>query len=177
MFIVGGNGSGKSTLLKLITGLYYPLTGNIYLNNKPLEADDYVDYRELYSTIFTDFHLFDRLYGIEDIDSQRVDQFLETMGLEKKTTFKNNGFSNTELSTGQKKRLAYIASVLEDKQIYIFDEWAADQDPEFRQYFYEVLLKDLKAKGKTVIAVSHDDRYFYAADRVIKIEYGKIIES
>ncbi len=177
LFIVGGNGSGKSTLLKLITGLYYPLTGNIYLNNKPLEADDYVDYRELYSTIFTDFHLFDRLYGIEDIDSQRVDQFLETMGLEKKTTFKNNGFSNTELSTGQKKRLAYIASVLEDKQIYIFDEWAADQDPEFRQYFYEVLLKDLKAKGKTVIAVSHDDRYFYAADRVIKIEYGKIIES
>jgi len=177
LFVVGGNGSGKSTLLKLITGLYYPLTGNIYINNKPLEADDYVNYRELYSTIFTDFHLFDRLYGIEDVDSQQVDQFLETMGLEKKTTFKNNGFSNTELSTGQKKRLAYIASVLEDKQIYIFDEWAADQDPEFRQYFYEVLLKDLKAKGKTVIAVSHDDRYFYAADKVIKIEYGKIIES
>lgn len=176
LFIVGGNGSGKSTLLKLLTGLYYPLSGNIYINNKPLEADDYVHYRELYSTIFTDFHLFDRLYGIEDIDYHRVDEMLKTMGLSKKTTFKNNGFSNTDLSTGQKKRLAYIASVLEDKQIYIFDEWAADQDPEFRQYFYEVLLKDLKAKGKTVIAVSHDDRYFFAADKVIKLEYGQIID-
>ena len=175
LFIVGGNGSGKSTLLKLLVGLYYPLSGNIYINDKLLEADDYVHYRELYSTIFTDFHLFDRLYGIEEIDYRRVDELLKTMGLAKKTTFKNHGFSNTDLSTGQKKRLAYIASVLENKQIYIFDEWAADQDPEFRQYFYEVLLKDLKAKGKTVIAVSHDDRYFFAADKVIKIEYGRII--
>lgn len=78
------------------------------------------------------------------------------------------------MSTGQKKRLAYIASVLEDKQIYVFDEWAADQDPEFRKYFYEVLLQDLKQKGKTIIAVSHDDRYFSAADKVIKLEYGSI---
>lgn len=176
LFIVGGNGSGKSTLLKLLTGLYYPLSGNMYINNKPLETDDYVHYRELYSTIFTDFHLFDKLYGIDEIDNSRVDTLLKTMGLQKKTTFKNQGFSNIDLSTGQKKRLAYIASVLEDKQIYIFDEWAADQDPEFRQYFYEVLLKDLKDKGKTVIAVSHDDRYFFAADKVIKLEYGRIID-
>lgn len=175
MFIVGGNGSGKSTLLKLLVGLYYPLSGSIYINDKLLESDDYIHYRELYSTIFTDFHLFERLYGIEDVDYRRVDELLKTMGLSKKTTFKNNGFSNTDLSTGQKKRLAYIASVLEDKQIYIFDEWAADQDPEFRQYFYEILLKDLKSKGKTVIAVSHDDRYFFAADKIIKIEYGRII--
>lgn len=175
LFIVGGNGSGKSTLLKLLIGLYYPLSGNIYINNQPLEADDYFNYRELYSTIFTDFYLFDQLYGIEDIDRQQVDALLKTMGLQKKTTFKNQGFSNVDLSTGQKKRLAYIASVLEDKQIYIFDEWAADQDPEFRRYFYEVLLKDLKKKNKTVIAVSHDDRYFSSADKVIKLEYGQII--
>ncbi|GDX84816.1 ABC transporter ATP-binding protein [Methylococcaceae bacterium] len=175
LFIVGGNGSGKSTLLKLLTGLYYPSSGNIYLNHKPLLASDYIDYRELYSTIFTDFHLFDRLYGVDDIDEKCVDALLKTMKLEKKTTFKNEHFSNTDLSTGQKKRLAYIASVLEDKQIYIFDEWAADQDPEFRQYFYEVLLKDLKAKGKAVIAVSHDDRYFSLADRVVKIEYGQTL--
>ncbi|TRW90362.1 cyclic peptide export ABC transporter [Candidatus Methylobacter oryzae] len=176
LFIVGGNGSGKSTLLKLLAGLYYPLSGDIYINDRLLESDDYAHYRELYSTIFTDFHLFDRLYGIEDVDVRRVEELLKTMGLSKKTNFKNQGFTNTDLSTGQKKRLAYIASVLEDKQIYIFDEWAADQDPEFRQYFYEVLLKDLKAKGKTVIAVSHDDRYFFAADKVIKIEYGRIID-
>ncbi len=175
LFIVGGNGSGKSTLLKLLTGLYYPLAGTIYINGQPLEADNYSNFRELYSTIFTDFHLFDRLYGIDQADQEQVNALLKTMGLQKKTTFKNNKFSNTDLSTGQKKRLAYIASVLEDKQVYIFDEWAADQDPEFRQYFYEVLLKDLKDKGKTVIAVSHDDRYFSAADKVITLEYGQII--
>ncbi|MDP2903907.1 MAG: cyclic peptide export ABC transporter [Methylovulum sp.] len=176
LFIVGGNGSGKSTLVKLLTGLYYPLSGNMYINNKPLEADAYVHYRELFSTIFADFHLFEHLYGVEDVDQKRVDNLLKTMELEKKTTFKNNRFSNTDLSTGQKKRLAYIASVLEDKQIYVFDEWAADQDPEFRKYFYEVLLKDLKSKGKTVIAVSHDDRYFSSADKIIKLEYGSIVE-
>lgn len=176
LFIVGGNGSGKSTLVKLLTGLYYPLSGNLYINDKPVEIDDYVHYRELFSTIFADFHLFEHLYGLEAIDPNRVDGLLKIMGLEKKTTFKHNRFSNTELSTGQKKRLAYIASVLEDKQIYVFDEWAADQDPEFRQYFYEVLLKDLKNNGKTVIAVSHDDRYFSAADKIIKLEYGSIIE-
>jgi putative ATP-binding cassette transporter len=175
LFIVGGNGSGKSTLLKLLTGLYYPLAGTIYINDQPLEADNYSNFRELYSTIFTDFHLFDHLYGIDQADQEQVNALLKTMGLQKKTTFKNNKFSNTDLSTGQKKRLAYIASVLEDKQVYIFDEWAADQDPEFRQYFYEVLLKDLKDKGKTVIAVSHDDRYFSAADKVITLEYGQII--
>jgi putative ATP-binding cassette transporter len=176
LFIVGGNGSGKSTLLKILTGLYYPLMGTIYINNKPLLEDDYYDYRDLYSVIFTDFHLFDQLYGVDNIDLNRVNTLLKTMGLDNKTSFNNNGFTNINLSTGQKKRLAYIAAELEDKQIYIFDEWAADQDPEFRLFFYDVLLKDLKAKGKTVIAVSHDDRYFYAADKIIKLDYGQIVD-
>ena len=175
LFIVGGNGSGKSTILKLLTGLYYPASGNIYVNGNLLERQDYRHFRELYTIIFTDFHLFDHLYGVDEVDYPRVDSLLKMMRLEKKTTFRNGSFSNTDLSTGQKKRLAYIASLLEDKQIYIFDEWAADQDPEFRKYFYEVLLKDLKAKGKTVIAVSHDDSYFNVADRVMKIESGQIV--
>ena len=175
VFIVGGNGSGKSTMLKLLTGFYYPSSGNIYVNGQPLDAQDYIHFRELYTIIFTDFHLFDHLYGVDSIDYPRVDALLKTMELDKKTTFKNDSFSNTDLSTGQKKRLAYIASVLEDKQIFIFDEWAADQDPEFRKYFYEVLLKELKVKGKTVIAVSHDDRYFSVADKVLKMECGRIV--
>jgi len=174
LFIVGGNGSGKSTLLKLLTGLYYPISGNIYLNDKLLSQKDYLNFRELYTTIFTDFHLFENLYGIDNIDENRVDTLLKEMELDKKTSFEHDHFSNTDLSTGQRKRLAYIASLLEDKQIFIFDEWAADQDPEFRKHFYEVLLGELKAKGKTAIAVSHDDRYFSAADTVIKMEYGQI---
>jgi ABC-type hemin transport system ATPase subunit len=54
------------------------------------------------------------------------------------------------------------------------DEFAADQDPEFRRFFYETLLPELKAAGKTVIAITHDDRYFHCADRVIKMEYGQV---
>lgn len=174
LFIVGGNGSGKSTLLKLLTGLYYPVSGNIYLNDNLLSHKDYFNFRELYTIIFTDFHLFEHLYGIDKIDNSQVNALLKAMELDKKTTFETDCFSNIDLSTGQRKRLAYIASLLEDKQIFIFDEWAADQDPEFRQHFYEVLLHELKEKGKTIIAVSHDDRYFSVADTVIKMEYGHI---
>ncbi|MCF7971291.1 MAG: cyclic peptide export ABC transporter [Methylococcaceae bacterium] len=176
VFIVGGNGSGKSTLLKLLTGLYYPTSGAIMFNGKLLEKNSYLHYRELFSTIFTDFYLFDRLYGVQDTAEEQVQALIKRMGLESKTSFTQGRFSNVDLSTGQRKRLAYISADLEDKQIYIFDEWAADQDPEFREYFYQVLLKELKQKGKTVIAVSHDERYFSSADRVIKMEYGRIIE-
>ncbi|WP_281560637.1 cyclic peptide export ABC transporter [Thalassomonas sp. RHCl1] len=177
VFIVGGNGSGKSTLLKLLTGLYYPGSGEITINGELLDQDLYADYRELFAIVFTDFHLFDRLYGIQDIDSEKVNTLIKEMGLAGKTRFKNGAFTNTSLSTGQRKRLAYINTILEDKQIYIFDELAADQDPGFRKHFYEVLLPDLKAQGKTIIAVTHDDKYFATADRVLKMDEGQLSEN
>jgi cyclic peptide transporter len=173
LFIVGGNGSGKSTILKILTGLYYPEAGNIRLNNKLLSRTDYQSYRELFSIIFTDFHLFDKLYGLDIIDQDKLNFYLEKMELDEKTGFEENGFTNMKLSTGQKKRLAMITALLFDSQIYIFDELAADQAPEFRKYFYEILLKELQRKGKTIIVVSHDDRFFHVADRVIKMDYGK----
>ncbi|OQW90811.1 MAG: hypothetical protein BWK79_18715 [Beggiatoa sp. IS2] len=174
IFIVGGNGSGKSTLLKLLTGLYYPATGYIYLNDEPLDKTNYQDYRELFSIIFSDFHLFDRLYGVADFDERKLASLLKTMDLNKKTRYVENQFTNIALSTGQRKRLALIAALLEDKPIYVLDEWAADQDPSFRKYFYEVILEELKAQGKTIIAATHDDKYFNVADRVLKMDYGKI---
>ncbi|WDE02539.1 cyclic peptide export ABC transporter [Thalassomonas actiniarum] len=177
VFIVGGNGSGKSTLLKLLTGLYYPVSGEITINGELLDQDLYADYRELFAIVFTDFHLFDRLYGIQDIDSSKVNALIKEMGLAGKTRFKNGAFTNTALSTGQRKRLAYINTVLEDKQIYIFDELAADQDPGFRKRFYEVLLPGLKEQGKTIIAVTHDDKYFATADRVLKMDEGQLSEN
>ncbi len=175
LFIVGGNGSGKSTLLKVLTGLYYPQSGEILIDNIPTDMSNYEHYRNLFSVIFTDFHLFDRLYGVTDIDEAVLDDLLCKMELIAKTAYSEGRFTNINLSTGQKKRLAMIISYLEDKPIYVFDEVAADQDPVFRKYFYEVFLKNLKNKGKTIIAVSHDDRYFNAADRVLKMEFGKFI--
>jgi putative ATP-binding cassette transporter len=176
IFIVGGNGSGKSTFIKLLLGLYLPQSGSISLNNDPLSVDNYQSYRELFSIVLTDFHLFNKLYGIDTVKYEKVKPLLEKMQLSNKTDFVDGGFTNKNLSTGQRKRLALIHSILEDKQIYIFDEWAADQDPEFKRYFYEEILVELKQKGKTLILVSHDDQYFHLADRVYKFEYGSIHE-
>jgi putative ATP-binding cassette transporter len=175
LFIVGGNGSGKSTFLKLLTGLYSPTQGHLYLDGEEVDQTNYQNYRELFSIIFTDFHLFDKLYGLKIIDEKRLNELLHLMELDKKTKYSEGKFTNLNLSTGQKKRLAFIAAILEDKPICIFDELAADQDPPFRKYFYEVILKDLKKQGKTIIAVTHDDKYFNIADRVLKMEEGQLV--
>ncbi|MBF0573681.1 MAG: cyclic peptide export ABC transporter [Desulfamplus sp.] len=177
IFIVGGNGSGKSSLMKLLAGLYYPASGNIILDGSTqINKVTYPAYRELFSVIFGDFHLFDKLYGLDDIDEDQVFKLLKIMQLDRKTEFIDRGFTNTNLSTGQRKRLAMIVALLEKRPICLFDEWAADQDPIFREFFYTTLLQQMKQDGKTVIAVSHDDRYFSFADRIIKMEYGKFVD-
>ncbi|WP_207680522.1 ATP-binding cassette domain-containing protein [Desulfonema magnum] len=171
VFITGGNGSGKSTLMKILTGLYSPTSGVFKIDEKPVSM---ADWRHLFSAIFTDFHLFDALYGLDAVDEEKIHELLEQMDLAHKTRCVGGRFTNRELSLGQRKRLALIVALSEDKPVYIFDEWAADQDPHFRQYFYESLLPSFKAQGKTVIAVTHDDRYFHAADQMIKMDYGKV---
>jgi len=177
LFIVGGNGSGKTTLLKLLTGLYYPDSGKIILDGRLLTQPQYPPYREMISPIFSDFHLFERLYGFDDVNEDKVNELLAVMDIHQKTEVVDKQFTTIHLSTGQRKRIAMVVALMEDRPIYAFDEWAADQDPAYKDYFYEVLLKDLKAKGKTVIAISHDDRYFHHADRVLKMEFGKFIEA
>jgi len=176
LFIVGGNGSGKTTLLKLLTGLYRPdPEGSIMLGDRLVESAGYQGYRELFSAIFADFHLFRKLYGLKSIDDGRVSSLLKTMRLDTRTDYADGRFTHIDLSTGQRKRLAYITALLGDKPVYVFDEWAADQAPDFRRLFYTEFLDDLRAGNKTVIAATHDDRYFHCADRVVKMEEGKII--
>lgn len=172
LFFVGGNGSGKSTLLKLLTGLYPPDAGSLLLNGHPVDPLNPSELREHICCIFADFHLFDRLYGLENVDPAKVNALIARMRLDDKVTFQDGRFSNLQLSTGQRKRLAMIVALLEDRDIYVFDEWAADQDWEFRDTFYTQLLPELKGLGKTCLVVSHDDRYWNVADRVIKLESG-----
>ena len=190
LFIVGGNGSGKSTLVKVLTGLYPCSEGVLRINGTPVDSKNVAAYREMISAIYADFHLFAKLYGFLDdaaadsvldagktaagISAAQVQRLLAKMQLQGKTAFENGRFISRSLSTGQKKRLAMIVALLEDRPIYVFDEWAADQDPEFRKYFYEELIPTLKRNGKTLIIVSHDDRYFSCGDRVVTMEYGKI---
>jgi putative ATP-binding cassette transporter len=175
VLIVGGNGSGKSTFLKLLTALYYPDSGLITLDGLSVGTLGYQSYRELFAAVLADYHLFDRLYGMADVDPRLVLERLREMQLDRKTEWSAGRFVQQELSTGQKKRLALIVALLEDRPIYVFDEWAADQDPEFRRYFYESLLPGLKAQGRTIVAATHDDRYFSIGDKVAKMELGKIV--
>ena len=173
LFMVGGNGSGKTTFMKLFTALYQPMQGSVRVDDVEIVPANVQSYRNLFSAIFSDFHLFEKLHGLRNADPERVAELLRLMEISDKTDFSDGYFSNTRLSTGQRKRLALVVAYLEDKAVYVFDEVAADQDPRFRRYFYETLLPELKQAGKTVVVVSHDDRYVHVADRVIEMDYGK----
>lgn len=175
VFITGGNGSGKTTLMKLLIGLYEPEEGTIALDGNVITSENRDSYRQLFSVVFYDFYLFDRLYGLDHGELQsQTQQYLQRLQLSHKVSIENGKLSTTELSQGQRKRLALLTAYLEDRSIYVFDEWASDQDPVFKQIFYYEILPDLRARRKAVIVVSHDDRYYGIADRIVKLESGQI---
>jgi putative pyoverdin transport system ATP-binding/permease protein len=175
VYLVGGNGSGKSSLAKVITGLYPPKAGMIRLDGKPIDDSNRDDYRQLFSAVFGDFYLFDNLLGTPtpELDAQ-ANEYLNLLHLQHKVKIKDGVLSTTSLSTGQRKRLALLNSYLEDRPFYLFDEWASDQDPLFKDIFYTQILPDLKARNKTILVITHDDHYFHLADRIIKLDYGRI---
>jgi|KBSMisStaDraftv2_1062788.scaffolds.fasta_scaffold08481_3 putative ATP-binding cassette transporter len=172
----GGNGSGKTTLAKLLVGLYAPEAGEIQVDGKAINDANREAYRQMFSVVFSDFYLFDSLLGIE---AQQLDQhahsYLQRLQLAHKVAVKDMALTTTSLSQGQRKRLALLTAYLEDRSFYVFDEWAADQDPLFKEVFYLQLLPELKARGKTVLVISHDERYYYVADRFVKLDYGMIV--
>ena len=175
VFLVGGNGSGKTTLAKILTGLYAPDEGAVYLDGEKVTDETRDQYRQLFAAVFSDFYLFESLLGLSPgaVDEQAV-QYLQRLQLDRKVQVIDGVLSTTDLSRGQRKRLALLTAYLEDRPCYVFDEWAADQDPLFKEIFYLRLLPELKARGKTVIVISHDDRYFHVADRILKLNYGKM---
>ena len=175
VFLVGGNGSGKSTLAKILAGLYVPEAGQVRLDGERITDANRDDYRQLFSAVFSDFYLFENLLGLNNsnLDAQ-AQRYLEMLHLHHKVKVRQGVLSTTAVSQGQRKRLALLTAYLEDRPFYLFDEWAADQDPYFKEIFYTRLLPDLKARGKTVLVISHDDKYFDAADRIIKLDYGKL---
>ena len=179
VWIIGGNGSGKTTLAKLLTGLYVPESGAIQLNDELVTDSNRDDYRQHFSVLFTDFYLFENLLGLsENNNNGNLDgpahAYLDRLHLDHKVQVKNGKLSTLELSHGQRKRLALLTAFLEDRPIYVFDEWDSGQDPVFKKVFYLEVLPELKARGKTIVIISHDDRYYQMADRIIRLEFGTV---
>jgi putative ATP-binding cassette transporter len=175
VFVVGGNGSGKTTLAKLLVGLYAAEGGEVLLDGVVQRGARLEAYRQHFSAVFSDFHLFSKLVGLGagELDG-RANELLSALGLSHKVKVEGGSFSTTELSRGQQKRLALLVACLEDRAALVFDEWAADQDPAYKAVFYERVLPWLKSRNKAVVVITHDDRYFHCADRCLTLDAGKL---
>ena len=176
VFLVGGNGSGKSTLAKLISGLYVPERGEVFLDGTVINEQNREQYRQLFSVVFSDFQLFSELLGLdsEKLDTKAYD-YLIKLQLDHKVQVKQGHLSTTALSGGQRQRLALLTAYLEDRSFYIFDEWAANQDPVFKEIFYTQFLPELKEQGKAILVITHDDKYYDLCDRLIKLDSGCLV--
>ena len=176
VYLVGSNGSGKTTLAKLLVGLYKPERGQILVDGVPVTDTDRDSYRQTFSAVFSDFHLFDSILdGMSPAFDERGNVWLARLGLAQKVQIRDGAFTTRALSQGQRKRLALVVACMEDRPFLVFDEWAADQDPSFRETFYRELLPELRAMGKTILVISHDDRYFHLADRLIRMANGQVV--
>ncbi|TXH77535.1 MAG: cyclic peptide export ABC transporter [Lysobacteraceae bacterium] len=174
-FIVGGNGSGKSTLGKLLTLHYRPATGTIRFGDQVVTDESIGSYRQSISAIYSDYYLFDKILGVKDEGlTDMVDHYLKALRLDGKVAYRNGKFTTLSLSDGQRRRMALLVSMIDDKELYLFDEWAADQDPTFKLVFYNEILPALKAKGKAIVAITHDDRYFHLADQIVVLSEGLV---
>lgn len=178
IFIIGGNGSGKTTLARVLTGLYQPSSGYLAIDDQPLGDADRPSLRRLFSSVFTDFHLFDNLLGPDGIaaDDSLISDWVARLGMTDKLVIEAARVMDLHLSQGQRKRVALLIAVAEQRDILLLDEWAADQDPIFRRVFYQTLLPALTQAGYTIIAISHDDHYFEHADRLLEMRHGRLIE-
>ena len=173
-FIRGSNGSGKTTLLRLLVGLIQPEHGSISVNGKKVTKNMLEAYRNKFAIVFNNFYLFKKLYGIANFEDTYFDEILSLMEMKEKVSIDRGQFSDLKLSTGQRKRIALMVALFENKDFIILDEWAADQDPEFRKKFYTKILPMLKNQGKTIIALTHDDAYYDVADKIIVLDNGKM---
>jgi putative ATP-binding cassette transporter len=175
VFIYGDNGSGKTTFVQSLISLHHLTDGEIRFNGSLIDNSKYHQYRTAFSVVFSDFYLFSEIFSYRDLDMEKWNYYVRLFELQDKVKLENRVFSTTTLSSGQRKRLALIANLFEEKPVLVLDEWAADQDPYFRKKFYTEILPALKLDGFTILAITHDDKYYHCADRLYRMDFGKLL--
>lgn len=182
--IIGASGSGKTTMLNIIGGLDTDYMGSCVVRNKEMSSLSDVEcctLRSRYiSYVYQFFNLISFLTVKENVclasqikgkkvDEKELDQVLKLLGLEQK----KDSFGN-ELSGGQQQRVAIARAILAHTDIILADEPTGNLDGENAKNVMDIL-KALNIEGKTIVLVTHDLKIANYADRIIRLEQGKIV--
>ncbi len=186
LYIEGPSGSGKTTLLSMISGILRPNSGKVVVENKDiwnLTADEIADFRlNTVGFVFQDYHLFPRLTTIENVAIplilKKVDwneclktslQYLEIVGLKDRAYL-----TPTKLSGGEQQRVAIARAIVSSPDILIFDEPTASLDGDTGRRIVDFVKKNILNDKRCILIVTHDSRIFEYADRIMKMEDGRI---
>lgn len=175
-FITGGNGSGKTTLLHLLSGLVQCDEGAILLGDQTITTADMESYREMVAVAFAEGFVFGPTF-FQDVEEIRSQTLLQRLSLQEHFREMNEPFSPIRLSRGQRHRMLLFETLIRNRPIVLFDEWAASQDQRAKDLFYKELLPELASQNKIVIVITHDEAFYGCADRVIQISDGRVSSS
>ena len=183
--IVGSSGSGKSTLLHLIGGVDRPTSGKVYIEGKDIYSLNYdalaIFRRRQVGIIYQFYNLIPILNIEENItlpceldgkktDKKQLSELLTTLGLTKRRTHLPN-----QLSGGQQQRVSIGRSLINNPSIVLADEPTGNLDSKASEEIVELLRLSNKKYNQTIVIITHDLEIAKLADRVIKIEDGKIV--
>ncbi|MBU5298819.1 ABC transporter ATP-binding protein [Clostridium sporogenes] len=184
--IVGTSGSGKSTLLHLLGGLDSPTEGEVVIDNKSIYKMDKdslaIFRRRKIGFIFQQFNLVPVLNAYENIvlpvrldndnvDKEYVDEIISLLNLEKRRYHSPNA-----LSGGQQQRVAIARALATKPSIILADEPTGNLDSKTGEEVLGLLKKSIKKYNQTLLMITHDENIALAADRVIRIEDGRIVK-
>jgi len=184
--IVGASGSGKSTLLHLIGGVDRPTSGKVYIDGKDiysLNDDKLAIFRRRQVGLIYQFYNLIPILNVEenitlplDLDNRKVDNkhlnsLLELLGLEKRKTHLPN-----QLSGGQQQRTSIGRALITNPTIVLADEPTGNLDSKSSDEIVALLKKSNKEYKQTIIMITHNMEIAKCADRIIKIEDGKIVK-
>jgi putative ABC transport system ATP-binding protein len=186
-FIVGPSGSGKTTLLSMISGILRPNAGTVAIDTIEiwkLSPDQIAEFRlNKVGFVFQDYHLFPRLTTAENVaiplilkkrdwdeSIREAVSYLEIVGLKNKAVL-----PPMKLSGGEQQRVAIARALVSKPDILIFDEPTASLDGDTGRRIMDFVKTEVLNDTRCILIVTHDSRIFEFADRIMKMEDGKIV--